>query len=211
MEVCGHFGSSMKRILSLLLLSISINVVHAQFDENHAIYSTGEFNVGNYIGLDLNLNYVFKEKYSVKMGYSANIRKTKSQPDDYSTGLSGLALLGLIDPYDFLENYQIGVGKVYNLNQNGTIRLNATVGLGYTIVTEPANWKKLDSGFENENYSWNYRERNTISLILNPKIEFPFTRVYGITISPMIQINKHTTYVGIGVGKMIGLLRGRLD
>lgn len=43
--------------------------------------------------------------------------------------------------------------------------------------------------------------------IVNPKIEFPFNRFYGLTISPMLQVNKDRIYVGIGIGQMIGFLR----
>ena len=44
----------MKRIITILIFSISINVAYSQFDENNAIYSTGELNLGNYIGIDIN-------------------------------------------------------------------------------------------------------------------------------------------------------------
>tara|TARA_R110002051_G_scaffold137916_4_gene210629 strand:+ start:52753 stop:53358 length:606 start_codon:yes stop_codon:yes gene_type:complete len=199
----------MKQIISIIIFSISIIQVNAQFDENNAIYSTGELNLGNYIGFDINLNYVYKEKYSFKLGYTGNIRKPKYQPEDYTSGLTGILLFGLANPYDQLENYQIGVGKIYKINQSGTIRLNTSIGVGYTVIREPENWERIDSGFLAENYTWNYTKYNTVSLIINPKIEFPFTRFYGLTISPMIQINKERTYFGIGIGQMIGLLRKR--
>lgn len=199
----------MKRIITLLLFFSSIHFVHAQFDENNFIYSTGELNLGNYIGIDLNLNYILKEKYSFKLGYTGNIRSPDSQPKDYSSGLSGVLFYGLANPYDQFQNYQIGFGKVYNMNESGTIRANLSFGLGYAIMREPGNWKKLDSGFIVENYSWDYKKHNTVSLILNPKIEFPFTRFYGLTLSPMVQINKDRTYFGIGIGQMTGLLRKR--
>ena len=201
----------MKRILTLLIFSISSNIANAQFDENNAIYSTGELNLGNYIGVDINLNYVYKEEYSFKIGYSGNIRKPKSQPEDYTTGLTGILLLGLANPYDQLENYQIGIGKIYKINQSGTIRLNASIGLGNTIVREPENWERINNGFFAENYTWDYNKYNTVSLIINPKIELPFSRFYGLTVSPMLQINKDRTYFGIGIGQMIGLLRKKGD
>jgi len=56
----------MKRII--LIFSISINLAHAQFSENNAIYSSAELNLGNYIGLDIHLNYIYKEKYALKIG-----------------------------------------------------------------------------------------------------------------------------------------------
>jgi hypothetical protein len=199
----------MKRIILILIFSISINIANAQFGENNAIYYTGEFNLGNYIGFDFNLNYVYKEKYSFKIGYTGNIRKPESQPENYTSGLLGILLLGLANPYDQFENYQIGFGKIYNLNKSGTIRANLSLGLGYTTITEPENWQMINDAFLTVNYTWNYEKYNTVSLIINPKIEFPFTRFYGLTISPMLQINKDRTYFGIGIGQMIGLLRKR--
>lgn len=197
----------MKRIIALLIFSININIGYAQFDEKNALYATGELNLGNYVGLDINVNYVHNEEYAFKLGYSGNIREPKSQPDDYTSGLIGAFLFDLANPHDQLENYQIGIGKIYKLNQEGTIRLNASIGLGYTIIREPENWERITNGFLAENYTWNYHKYNTVSLIINPKIEFPFTRFYGLTISPMVQLNKDRTYFGIGIGQMIGLLR----
>lgn len=186
---------------------MSINSSNAQFAENNSLYLSTEFNFGNYVGFDFNMNYVYKEKYSFKIGYSGNIRKPKSQPDDYSAGLIGVFGFNLANPYDQIQNYQIAAGKIYKLNDKGTIRANITLGLGYTIIKEPNNWVKIGGGLLSENYSWEYDNHNTVSLIINPKIEFPFSRFYGFTLSPTIQINNKRTFFGVGIGSMIGVLR----
>jgi hypothetical protein len=196
----------MKQII-ILIFSISINIANAQFDDNNAIYLSGEVNLGNYIGVDINLNYIYKEKYSFKVGYTGNIRIPKSQPEDYSSGLVGIFLLRFNEPYDQFESFQMSFGKIYDLNIRGTIRANLSFGLGYTTIREPENWQRINSNLLTENYTWDYKKYNRLSLMINPKIEFPFTKVYGLTISPMIQINKDRTYFGIGIGKMVGLLR----
>ena len=201
----------MKQILTIVLFSMSINLSYAQFDKNNALYSTGELNIGNYIGIDANLNYIYKEKYSFKIGYTGNIRKPNSQPENYRSGLTGLLSFGLADPYDQLENYHVAFGKIYNLNKSGTIRANVSLGLGYTTIREPENWELINDAFLTENYTWNYKKYNAVSIIINPKIEFPFTRFYGLTISPMCQISKDRSYFGIGIGQMIGLLRTRTN
>lgn len=199
-----------KRTILLFLFIFSINSIKAQFDENNAIYYSDGLNLGNYFAVDLNLNYVYKEKYSLKIGYISNMRKPKSRPVDYSSGFVKALLFGSVNPQDQMENYQFALGKVYSLNEKGTIRLNLSAGLGYTVIKEPENWQKIEeASYLAENYTWNYKRQNTISLIINPRIEFPFTKVYGLTISPMVQINKDRTYFGIGVGEMIGLLRNR--
>jgi hypothetical protein len=201
----------MKQILTVLIIFLGITSSNAQFDKNNFIYSTGELNLGNYIGLDLNVNYVLKKKYAIKLGYTGNIRKPKSQPDNYSSGLKGLLLLGLSNPYDHFINYHISFGKLYKLNKSGTIRANLLLGLGYTTIKEPENWKFIDKAFFTENYDWNYKKHNTISVIINPTIEFPISRFYGFTISPTLQFNKYRTYFGIGIGQMIGILKEKKD
>ena len=196
----------MKQIITILLCLISITIAKAQFDQNNAIYATGELNLGNYAGVDVNLNYVYKEKYSFKVGYTGNIRTPKSQPEDYSAGLLSF---GLLNAYDQVENYQIGFGRIIFLNENGTVRANISIGFGYTTIKEPGNWQRIYDESVPGNYTRDFKEYNTVSLIINPKIEFPFSRFYGLTVSPMVQINKDRTYFGIGIGQMFGLLRKR--
>lgn len=200
----------MKQKIFILAISlISFTFANAQFAENNAIYVTGELNMGNYFGTDLNLNYVFKEKYSFKLGYNGNFRKPKSQPEDFTSGVIGILLIGASNPIDVFENFGASIGRIYKINQSGTIRANLSLGVGYTIITEPENWKKIDNSIVPvfKNYSYEYVEHGKVSLIINPKIEFPFTKYFGLSISPMMQINKHRTYFGIGIGSMIGLLR----
>ena len=202
----------MKKTLLLLIFVLSVNMASAQSQKSkNAFYATGAFNLGNYYGVDINLNYVLKEKYTFKVGYTGNLRIAKSKPEDYSGGLEGVfVLLGTKDPFDQIINYRFDIGRIYKLNESGTIRLNAAVGLGYATVREAANWKKdntLFSGFLDRNYSWNYQDNRAFGLIINPKIEFPITDVWGITISPMVQINKYRAYFGIGVGTMLGFLK----
>lgn len=185
-----------KKIVLLAISFMSFSFAYAQFAENNAIYATGELNFGNYFGADLNLNYVLKEKYAFKVGYSGNFRKPKSQPEDYTNGVTGILVFGLNSPVDQFENYSATVGRIYKINQSGTIRANFSFGIGYTVYTEPENWEKLNTNIVSvtENYSYDKVGHKAVSLIVNPKIEFPITRYYGFTLSPMLQINK-----GIGL------------
>lgn len=99
---------------------------------------------------------------------------------------------------------------MYELNKSKTIRANLSFGLGLTTIKESNNWVLNNATTTYEGYqSFDTVKYNTISLIINPKIEFPFTRFYGLTISPMLQINKDRTYISIGIGQMIGLLKER--
>jgi hypothetical protein len=197
----------MKRIVTIVISLISSNLVQAQFVEDNAIYVTSELNFGNYVGFDINMNYAYQEKYSLKIGVTGNFRKPKSQPEDYTSGVSGLFLVGLFNPYDQFVNYQLSFGRMYVLDRSGTVRANISIGIGYTTIIEPENWEKFEGALLSDNYTWNYSKYNTISLIINPKLELPLLYLYGLTVSPMLQISKNRTYVGIGLGQMLGLLR----
>ncbi|NHN27772.1 hypothetical protein FIA58_018995 [Flavobacterium jejuense] len=197
----------MKNIFVMALLLLTSQLITAQ---ENTYYLTSEYNIGNYLGVDLNLNYVFKNKYALKVGFSGNIRKPKSQPDNYSSGLNGLFSFTTANPYDHFLNYKIDFGRIYALNKKGTIRANIAFGLGYTVIKEPTNWQSVESdSWVNlaENYTYTYYSYSTMSLTINPKIEFPLTRFFGFSVSPMIQLNKDRTYFGIGIGTMFGKLK----
>ncbi len=198
----------MKRTILLLIFFISINTANARFSDKHAIYLTSELNFGNYVGVDFNLNYVYQELYALKIGYSGNMSSASSTPENYHPGaIAIIFIFGLFGPYDYLSNYQITVGKIFKMNDKGTIRANISAGIGYTTITEPSNWQGTNNNWMGPNYTFEHHKYKTVSLIINPKIEFPATIVFGPTITGMIQINKDRVFYGLGIGFMLGVLR----
>ena len=182
----------------LILFFISIQFTNAQAAKNNKLYASSELSIGNYLGVDVNLNMITKKNYIFKVGFNGNFRGSRSTPSDYDSG-----------PRDYFNSFQIGFGKLYNigkienLDENGIVRANISFGLGITTLKERVNWRLNNNSY----YISDGKRYSTISLIINPKIEFPFKKFLGLTISPMIQINKYRTYFGIGIGQMIGLVR----
>lgn len=197
-KICAH--------LPLLFFLFWINDLNAQVVEKNAFYHSGEFNAGNYYGLNLNANYVRDEKYSFQLGYSAHFRRAGESPEDYSSGLLSVFIFGLNSPIDQVENFQLLSGRIFLLNPKGTIRVNLLAGIGLAFITEPVNWEYRDSPWV-ANYTFDYNTHTTLSFIFNPKIEFPFTRYYGFTFSPLIHINKDGYFYGIGIGHMAGVIK----
>lgn len=103
-----------------------------------------------------------------------------------------------------MSNYQIGIGKTLDLNTSKRVRMNFSIGLGYTTINEPENWTPRNTTRVVENYSWNYRKYSTASIIINPKIELLESFYDVVTISPMLIINKDRTYIGTGMGRTLG-------
>ncbi|MGB0883798.1 MAG: hypothetical protein ACPG4W_07775 [Flavobacteriales bacterium] len=196
----------MKSFVILFIFLINSAIANAQFGKEHAIYVSSDLSFGMYFGIDLNLNYMYKETYSLRLGLSGFVRDSKTTPKDYNPGLELLPFTG---PIDQLVNYQLCVGKIKLLNPKGTIRLNQFVGLAYTLISEPDNYVKGSSGFFSDNYDWEFEKHHVLSLLINPKFEFAFTRYFGLSISPILLINKDRVNIGVGAGTMFGLLRKR--
>ncbi len=199
-----------KKFLLPIIVCFALQNANAQFFENHAIYATTAGQAGNYFGTDLNLNYVYKEKYSVRLGYTGNIREAESTPGDYTGGLTDLVFFEFFKPYDELHSFNLSLGRIIKLNDKGSIRLNLSAGLGLVRIKEPTNWQAVENpAYLGNNYTYDFKEYNTLNFVFNPKIEFPFTRYYGLSLSPMVQVNKDRVYFGIGIGHMFGVLRSK--
>jgi hypothetical protein len=185
--------------------------VYAQSLESDYVYFNSGVSTGNYIGGSLSLNYIHKEKYSGEIKISGLIRKPKSQPPDFSGGLFGSFSFGLSLPYDHIRSYEILFGKVKKLNEEGTIRWNLKGGFAYSKIVQPFNWKKVNNNVITNNYTFEYGQRNVISFVINPNIEFPFTRFIGFSISPFAVMNKEANAVGIEFKAMSGLIRRKIN
>lgn len=201
----------MRRIVTFLLFVFFFSSLNAQFSENNSIYLFTDAEVGNFFGGKIGLNYVLKEKYSFGVAYAAYGRKAKSTPVDYTSGLVGAVMFTMTEPNDELQNGLLMAGRIVKLNERGTIRLNLLTGFGYSELKNPSDWIKVDGDGFNiaDNYLYDFEKKQIFSFIFNPKVEFPFTRFYGLSVSPLLLINKEITVVGIGIGQMIGVLRKR--
>lgn len=197
----------MKRALLMLLLVSGTIGANAQFDEKNAIYAANEFNMGGYLGVDVSINYVYDTRFAYRIGFSTNTRIARSIPEDYSPGVIGILTLGANTPRDNFQSVHFTFGYIQKLSESGTVRLNLSLGLGVAMTKVPVNWQKIDQ-FLSENYTWEYENDNSISFVLNPKIEFPFSRYYGITISPIVEIYRGGTFFTVGIGHIFGLVRG---
>lgn len=200
---------SAKFFVLAIFIVVSTNAASAQDVEKHLYYLSSEVNLGNYIGFSADVNYLLDEKYTFKLGVVGNFRKPTNQPDDFSIGLFGVLSLGLLQPLENMGSVNAAVGKMYYLNPKKSIRVNAAVGIGYTEIRLIENWQKQMNPSYGQNYTFDQVTNSTVSLIINPKVEFPLGRVFGFTLSPTAIINKEASYYGVGVGYMLGRIRSK--
>ena len=179
------------RFISILIVLIIIHFsAQAQEEHDYELFASTEFTIGNYYGLDLGLNFAIDNSYAFRLAYSGHVRRAKARPNDYEPGALNWLALGLLDPHDHIHNYQLVAGKLIPFKSNDEIRLNLSGGFGYTIISEPVNWELSLNGGLAGNYSFEYEKKPGVSLIVNPKIEFLFDGLAGLTVSTMFQLSK---------------------
>ena len=196
-------------LMSLLISVLSTNFAAAQEVEKHLLYGSSELNLGNYLGVTTDLNYIYNEKYTAKFGFIANFRTSPNQPRDYNAGIAGLVTYGIASARETIFSVNLMAGRLYNLNEQKSLRFNAAVGIGYSTIKTIENWQKANSASFTGNYTYDVRNKSTASLIINPKLEIPLGRVFGFTVSPTAVINSESNYYGIGLGTMIGRIRSK--
>jgi hypothetical protein len=205
-------------ILVFIFFAGLLDTARAQTKAMTGLYGSGHIAVGNYRGLDLNLNYIYKAKYVLQFGVSQHHRKAASTPSNYQRGfiIEIFPTAFFLDgPIDVFSNLQLTGGKIFELNKKANLRLTLVAGVALTSLREPRNWRKNTRGgggfggdfLPRASHLFDYHAYNTLSIVINPKIEFPFSRFYGLSVSPQLVVNKDRTLVSIGVGHMIGFLR----
>jgi hypothetical protein len=214
----------MKKIISVLVFLVGIGVANAQFSKNNALYFGLEPNIINfnkYSGIEANINYVYKEKYSFKLGCAYMDRDALSRPSDYLRGYSLEEIIYfpvtlLLDiagkkPIEKFSSTYLSVGRVCKLDKKGKLRLNMNAGVGITTILEPRNWRLASENdpprHHRSRYTWDDYEYNTISLTINPKIEYLPSHGAGFTLSPIAHLTEDKTSLGIHVGMILGILR----
>ena len=195
--------------ITAFLAMFSTNTSSAQEVEKHLIYYSNEINIGNYFGYSGDVNYVYNEKFSAKIGFSGNLRKSPDQPSNYSPGLAGVLTFVMSMARDTIVDTHLQVGRIYYLNSKRNTRLNAAIGVAYTTIHTIENWQEGGNGTLSSNYTYDKVKTRTASLMISPKLEFPLGQVFGFTISPTAIINSESSYYGVGLGYVIGLVRSK--
>ncbi len=191
-----------------LLLAVCFTSLHLNAQQaRNKFYTSNEITVGNYKGFDINFNFINKRDQTFKIGYACVFRKSANTPENFNNGINGLISFGLANALQRIETFQVSAGKIFPGKHNDSYRLHLAIGLGYTTVSTPTDWQPNHTGLLAPNYTYDFSKKRTISIIINPKIEFPVFSIYGFTLSPLLQISPKSFYAGIGFGSMLGRVR----
>lgn len=189
----------MKKLLVVALLFIEFGFAQKQ----NRIYGNASLELGNYFGADVNICLVKNNKFSFTAGYLVHLHEPEDYPDDIDDS-DDLPLAGLDDA----RHLYLSAGRVVMLGKSNVNRLNMLIGIARTKGSRKYDYVKLEESERGEYlYDYEYEEYTNFSLVINPKIEFAFTKVFGLYITPKVILNNKRNYYGIGLGMMLGKLR----
>lgn len=174
--------------------------------DKHFLFASGDVIAGNYKGGDIGINYIYKNKYSIKLGFSLSEKMVTSTPNNFLKSGETLSSVGLTAPTENLENIHLMLGRVFSFGAKDRLRFTIQGGPGISTVREPlfqANGSK--SSLSSTDYAIDYQKVSYASFIINPKVEFPLACIFGISVGPMLMLNKERTFFGASIGFMYGI------
>lgn len=194
-----------------MLLLGTFTQSYSQFSGKNLLYGDVGLFWGNHTGFELGINYIRNEKYSVQISYYHHIIEAQEMPEDFRT--SSLfnfspVIFPEVNVPDINHSFNILGGYVHNLNPKRTMRLNLQAGIAFLHMQYATNFQKKGSPLLfGDNYRYDFKYRNTIGVIINPRIDFPFFKGYGLSISPLVEFGGRKTTYGIGLINIFGLTR----
>jgi hypothetical protein len=113
---------------------------------------------------------------------------------------------------DVNHSFNILGGYIHNLNPKGTIRLNLQAGIALIHTRYITNFQKKDRTYLfGDNYDYDSKYRNRFAFIINPRIEFPFFKGYGLSASPLVEFGGRKTVYGMGITHIFGRIRKPIE
>jgi hypothetical protein len=196
----------MKALVITLLFCIAAITSQAQWTgqhkstQKHLLYTTGDYIVGETSGGNLGINYIYDNKYTLNIGYSASSKGETTLPDEILKSANEMTSINNDQPFENFENLYVMVGRSFSITKNG-MRILLQGGPGI------ANYREPVYNISGSAYSHQTQTTKKLSFTLNPKIEVPIGCNLGVSAGPMLVVNNAQKYFGIGIGVMYGVVR----
>lgn len=196
----------MKTVLLLIAATLLTISSEAQWSykflsqEKHFLYTSGDFIVGKQTSGQISLNYVYNNKYTVNVGFSATTKSETMLPDHILKSATQMIPLNSATPFNNSENMHVMVGRVFKLSHDGSVRLLLQAGPGLYTSRDPVFSVKSNA------YDFDIEANSSLCLVANPKIELPLFSTIGFSAGPMVMVNENQHYIGAGIGLMYGIV-----
>jgi hypothetical protein len=214
--------------LSLVFILAFAVISNAQYVyQKHGTYYYDELGVvlGNQACLKNATSVMFDNKFIITLGYYYTSRQSPYLPSDYNTG-TGLFEISDVLPQQTTSMYGLMVGKVFAAPNRKT-RVILRGGFCFGVASTPQNFRRtptvadpyavFTSGFSTllfgngASYTYDVVDEHTSGLIINPTVEFPLSRFFGLSTGLFANLNSVSSTFGLDVNIIFGKCRSRID
>ena len=186
---------STQTLIILFLLALHADISVAQTGDSSKVRMTAEVGLGagSHTSFKMAVNSVFAKNNILGLIISLGVRDGMFVPSNYNSG----SLIKLGDGIPNEKVFAIGImyGKML-YSTSPMVRISLKGGLAYCAVVEPKNFKYGHYGFFGPNYTYDRVTVPTLGLVLNPGIEFPFAKGFGMGLGILSCINKESSTIG---------------
>lgn len=186
-----------KIILLLFVLNLTMNAQEKKRDFFNFRYVGLALEAGNTVGTSIDLNYTYKDKISLAFGCVDGFYESKNYPTDYNTD-------DVFIDGDHSTHIYLTVGKIIKIKKFNRLKFNLSAGLAYSKYYVHYNF--IESSQVANEYDFDTKTHNGLSLVLNPKLEIPLFSWAGFQLSPKVVLNRTKSFYGLGFGFMFGEL-----
>ncbi|MFN0217160.1 MAG: hypothetical protein ACKVT2_23120 [Saprospiraceae bacterium] len=167
---------------------------------------------GSHGTANISLDFIASNKYFLSIGKRIQIKNSQEMPKDYFPGDGLYNLLGSDGPDQETGMLALTFGRAIPFDTGP--RLILASGLGIGTVTKPGNFIKQQQAQTwlgtSSNYTYDLEETTAIGLLLNARLDFPFTRFIGLSAGSTAILSKKDPYIGLELLLHLGYLRQRL-
>ncbi len=213
-----NFKTEIKLLKKFILFTLYTLVglqLYAQLQKplGDRLYLQETIGVGTHLNAGLSIHFISEKGYSVAVQGVYETKEAHTLPKDYKAGSFG-EIFG--PPSTTLITGGILLGRVRD-TKSKLIRFDLRAGINYGYITRPVKFRPYKSTtpsygflkFSSPNYDYDMEKKWFVGIVINPTIDFTFTRFIGLSLGLRANINPQEIPLTVEVGFLIGNLRGK--
>ena len=164
-------------------------------------------NFGGYQGIESQITYFIKKRYSIGINILEVFRNSKNTPSDYYfTSIFSKETSHNVG--EKLTSFGLSTGYLIQIPKTRT-RLHLQAGIYYNTLKYPDNFKRTGGGSDffnivSTNYSYSMYKKTYFSFVVSPAYEFPVFNHFGMSLQPMLLISPEDINMMINFSINIG-------
>lgn len=206
----------MKKLFFTIIGVVAVFYVFAQSPPKkyHKAYLKETLGVGTHLMIGLSLHFIHKKNFTVAVQGFWETRTASTLPKDQSPD-SYL----VFPPSNDLYTIGILLGKIIE-SKSKLVRYDIRGGINFGQMKRPINFRPITpapppSGPSQVpqpiafgvKYHHDVEKKTIIGIVINPTIQFTFSKIIGLSLGVRSNINHQDITAGIEAGLMIGLIR----